>query len=85
MSDNWSRGWRKLVEWDNNEKVYKYKGHTIFPLSYKEQVKMPLHIQNSYYWDEISRIDRIEELPKVNGTETAEEGLDFFYKMLEEL
>ena len=22
--DNWSRGWRKLVEWDNINKVYLY-------------------------------------------------------------
>lgn len=54
--DNWNRGWRKLVEWDNDNKVYTYKGHKIYPLSYKEQVGMATHLQNSYYWGEIDLI-----------------------------
>lgn len=58
----WTSGWRKKVEWDKEKKVYKYKGHDIFPLSFNEQNEMPLHIQNEYYWDEITRIDRIVEV-----------------------
>ena len=59
--DNWSRGWRKLVEWDNENKVYMYKGFRIIPLSYQEQVAMPTHLQNSFYWGEIEHINRVVE------------------------
>ena len=83
--DNWSNSWRKLVEWDKEKKVYMYRGHKIVSLSYKEQCEMPLHLQNNYYWDEISIIDKIEDFPVSNSTETADEGLNFFFKMLEEL
>ena len=54
--DNWSRGWRKLVEWDSINKVYLYKGYKIIPLSYSDQIKLPNHLQNEYYWGEISHI-----------------------------
>ena len=60
--DNWKNGWRKLVEWDKENKVYKYKGYDIYPLSYKEQYEMPLHLQNEYYWSEISEIENRIEL-----------------------
>lgn len=57
--DNWSRGWRKLVEWDSINKVYLYKGYKIIPLSYSDQIKLPNHLQNEYYWGEISHIDNV--------------------------
>ena len=57
--DNWSRSWRKLVEWDNVNKVYMYKGFRIIPLSYYEQVEMPIHLQNEYYLGEIEHIDEV--------------------------
>lgn len=59
--NNWSRGWRKLVEWDNENKAYMYKGFRIIPLSYREQVEMPIHLQNEYYWGEIEHINRVVE------------------------
>lgn len=57
--DNWSKGWRKLVEWDSINKVYLYKGYKIIPLSYSDQIKLPNHLQNEYYWGEISHIDNV--------------------------
>lgn len=82
--DNWSRGWRKLVEWDNGNKVYIYKGHKIYPLSYKEQIEMPIHLQNSYYWGEMEHIDRIvkeeERTPNKNGQKELEEALNMFWE-----
>ena len=57
--DNWSRGWRKLVEWDSINKVYLYKGYKIIPLSYSDQIKLPNHLQNEYYWGEIRHIDNV--------------------------
>lgn len=57
--DNWSRGWRKLVEWDSINKVYLYKGYKIIPLSYSDQIKLPNHLQNEYYWGEISHINNV--------------------------
>lgn len=64
MADNWKNGWRKLVTWDSTKKVYIYKEKEILPLSYKEQYEMPLHLQNEYYWGEISLIDNRIELEK---------------------
>lgn len=87
--DNWSRGWRKLVEWDNSNKVYIYKGNKIYPLSYKEQIKMPTHLQNEYYWEEIAHIDRIvkEEEGRTHNTNkktaTVEEALNVLWKFWE--
>lgn len=82
--DNWSRGWRKLVEWDNGNKVYTYKGHKIYPLSYKEQIEMPTHLQNSYYWGEMEHIDRIvkeeERTLNENGQKELEEALNMFWE-----
>lgn len=75
--DNWSRGWRKLVEWDNGNKVYIYKGHKIYPLSYKEQVEMTTHLQNEYYWGEIEHINRIIEAEEIRAKNTKEEEIDF--------
>ena len=60
--NNWSSSWRKLVEWDEDIKMYSYKGYMILPLSYLERRDMPTHLQNEYYWDEIWRIDKIIEL-----------------------
>lgn len=31
--NNWSFSWRKLVEWDEEVKIYSYKGYAILPLS----------------------------------------------------
>lgn len=82
--DNWSRGWRKLVDWDNKNKVYIYKGHKIYPLSYKEQIEMPTHLQNSYYFGEIEHIDRIvkeEERPyDRNGQKELQKAFDMFFE-----
>lgn len=81
---NWSGGWRKLVEWDNNSKVYIYKGHKIYPLSYREQIEKPVHLQNEYYWGEIAHIDRIVEAEKrpysPNGQKELQEALDMFWE-----
>lgn len=60
-NDSWSRSWRKEVVWDKENKVYLYKGYKIFPLSFQEQTKMPVHLQNEYYWSEINRIEKILE------------------------
>lgn len=60
--NNWSSSWRKLVEWDEDVKMYSYKDYMILPLSYLERRDMPTHLQNEYYWDEIWRIDKIIEL-----------------------
>lgn len=84
--DNWSRGWRKLVEWDNNNKVYIYKGNKIYPLSYKEQIKMPTHLQNEYYWGEIAHIDRIikaDEKTSITNGQTVEKTLNTLWKCWE--
>lgn len=51
----------KLVEWDKENKVYMYKGFRIIPLSYQQQIEMPTHLQNSYYWGEIEHINRVAE------------------------
>ena len=61
--DNWSRGWRKIVEWDSINKVYLYKGYKIIPLSYSDQIKLPNHLQNEYYWGEISHIQSPSYIP----------------------
>lgn len=74
---NWSRSWRKLVEWDNGNKVYIYKGHKIYPLSYKEQIEMATHLQNSYYWGEIEHIDRIVEAEEIRAKNSKIEEVDF--------
>lgn len=73
--NNWSSSWRKLVEWDEEGKMYSYKGYVILPLSYLERCDMPTHLQNEYYWDEIKRIDRIIELE--NKEEQDKEEFDF--------
>lgn len=90
MNANWNRGWRKLVEWDNVNKVYVYKGNRIYPLSYKEQIEMPTHLQNEYYWGEIAHIDKIveeeerrtERTPNADG-QTAEEALKLLWEFWE--
>lgn len=73
--NNWSSGWRKSVEWDEESKMYSYKGYMILPLSYLERRDMPTHLQNEYYWDEIKRIDRIIELESKDKQD--KEGFDF--------
>lgn len=81
--DHWSRRWRNLVEWDDDNKVYLYKGHKIYPLSYKEQIEMPTHIQNSYYWGEIKHIDKVvkeKREPNSNGQKELQEALNMFLK-----
>lgn len=51
--NNWSSGWRKFVEWDEEVKMYSYKGYMILPLSYLERCNMPTHLQveiNIYFF-----------------------------------
>ena len=69
----------KKVVWDKENKIYFYKGYKIFPLSYQEQIKMPIHLQNEYYWSEIYRIEKILELNNKNqktNIETNQSDLD---------
>lgn len=75
--NNWGNGWRKLVEWDSVKRVYIYKEKEIFPLSYKEQYEMPLHLQNEYYWSEISMIESRIELDKKALEQTQHERKNF--------
>lgn len=88
MIDNWKSGWRKLVEWDKINKVYIYKEYEIIPLSYKQQYEMPLHLQNEYYWMEISRIDEVIESKKKSieqskfPQKSIDEQLDEIWEML---
>lgn len=76
--------WRKLVTWDKEKQMYIYKEHEIFPLSFDEQYRTPLHIQDSYYWDEISRINRQIEIDKSNNQmmETVEESIEYFFNII---
>ena len=89
--NNWNSGWRTLVTWDDIEKVYKYQNHSIIPLTYDEQVTMPMHLQNEYYWDEISYIDKIIESEnrtsnvKFDPTKTAQYAFDEWWNMVEEM
>lgn len=82
--DNWSGSWRKLVTWDNENKVYIYKGHKIYPLSYKEQIEKPTHLQNSYYWDEIQHIDKVikerERISDPDGQKKLQEAMEIFWE-----
>ena len=83
--DNWSRGWRKLVGWDNRNKVYLYKGYKIITLSYFDQIKLPNHLQNEYYWGEISHIDNVlknknNKNSNIDGQKELENALDLFWK-----
>lgn len=83
--NNWGGGWRKMVKWDNHNKLYMYKGRKVYPLSYKEQIEMPVHLQNSYYWGEIAHIDKIakqeEKTPAKNGQQELQEALNMFYEL----
>ena len=82
--DNWSRSWRKLVEWDKENKVYMYKGFRIIPLSYHEQVEMPIHLQNEYYWGEIEHIDEVikrrENKSNIDGQAEIQKAMNIFWK-----
>ena len=82
--DNWSRSWRKLVEWDKENKVYTYKGFRIIPLSYHEQVEMPIHLQNEYYWGEIEHIDEViksrENKSNIDGQAETQKAMDIFWE-----
>ena len=82
--DNWSRSWRKLVEWDKENKVYIYKGFRIIPLSYHEQVEMPIHLQNEYYWGEIEHIDEVIKSRKnksnIDGQAETQKAMDIFWE-----
>ena len=82
--DNWSRSWRKLVEWDKENKVYMYKGFCIIPLSYQEQVAMPTHLQNEYYWGEIEHIDEViksrENKSNIDGQAEIQKAMDIFWE-----
>ena len=85
MSSNWSCGWRKLVEWEKERKLYTYRGFDIYPLSLKEQRYLPKHIQNDYYWGEIEIIDnRIKQSEYKTDGRTMDEDLEEFFKELEE-
>lgn len=80
--NNWSSGWRKLVEWDEEAKIYSYKGYAILPLSYLERRDMPTHLQNEYYWDEIKRIDKIIELEGKDEQDKEEFDFNAIWNML---
>ena len=80
--NNWSSSWRKLVEWDEEAKIYSYKGYMILPLSYLERCDMPTHLQNEYYWDEIGRIDRIIELESKEEQDKKEFDFNEIWNML---
>lgn len=83
--DNWNRGWRKIVEWDKVNQIYKYKGKEIVPLSYNEQVKMPIHLQNEYYWGEINRIDETERMKQSEAQEKQKDNEPTVDEVLERL
>lgn len=76
--------WRKLVTWDKEKQMYVYKENEIFPLSFDEQYRTPQHIQDSYYWDEINRINRLIENKKISNqiTETVEESMEYFFNII---
>lgn len=80
--NNWSSSWRKLVEWDEEIKMYSYKGYMILPLSYLERRDMPTHLQNEYYWDEIKRIKRIIELESKEEQDKKEFDFNAIWNML---
>ena len=80
--NNWSSGWRKLVKWDEEAKMYLYKGYMILPLSYLERRDMPTYLQNEYYWDEIKRIDRIIELEGKDEQDKEEFDFNAIWDML---
>lgn len=84
--NTWGNGWRKLVTWDKVNKQYLYKDSTILPLSYSEQISMPLHLQNEYYWDEITRIDNICNLQtnlKDNNENDVQKAFDEWWQLIE--
>lgn len=84
--NTWGNGWRKLVTWDKVNKQYLYKDSTILPLSYSEQISMPLHLQNEYYWDEITRIDNICNLQtnlKDNNENDVQKAFDEWWQLVE--
>lgn len=81
--NNWSSGWRKLVQWDRDRKEYIYRGHHILPLSIQEQIGMPLHLQHEYYWSEIEHIDRIEDFPHHADDCSAQELFDMIWEYWE--
>ena len=82
--DNWGRGWRKLVKWDKENRVYMYKDFRIIPLSYHEQVEMPIHLQNEYYWGEIERIDEViksrENKSNIDGQAELQKAMNIFWE-----
>lgn len=80
--NNWASSWRKLVEWDEECKMYLYKGYMILPLSYLERRDMPTHLQNEYYWDEIKRIERIIELESKEEQDKEEFDFNAIWNML---
>ena len=82
----YSRKWRTLVTWDAEKKVYLYRNHEIFPLSFNEQREMPLYAQHNYYSDEIKRIDDLiaQRMSGSQMTEPAEESISYFFEMIEE-
>lgn len=64
--------------------MYIYKEHEIFPLSFDEQYRTPLHIQDSYYWDELNRIDKQIEIEKNNNqmTESVDKSMEYFFEII---
>ena len=70
------------MEWDEEVKMYSYKGYMILPLSYSERRDMPTHLQNEYYWDEIERINRIVELEGKDGQDKEEFDFNAIWNML---
>ena len=73
-----------MDNWSIN-KVYIYKGYKIIPLSYSDQIKLPNHLQNEYYWGEISHIDNViknksNKNSNIEGQKEMEKAFDLFWK-----
>lgn len=87
--NNWNSSWRTLVTWDDIEKVYKYQNHNIIPLTYDEQITMPMHLQNEYYWGEIQLINNAlkfnDDIKEYDYNTSCEKAFDEWWNMIEEM
>ena len=87
--NNWNSGWRTLVTWDDIEKVYKYQNHNIIPLTYDEQITMPIHLQNEYYWGEIQLINNVlkfnDNIEGYDYNTSSQKAFDEWWSMVEEM
>lgn len=89
MMNNWNSGWRTLVTWNDTEKVYKYQNHDIIPLTYDEQITMPIHLQNEYYWGEIQLINNVlkfnDNIEEYDYNTSSQKAFDEWWSMVEEM